>query len=537
MPFTHPTATPGVYVLEGPPRGAPIEGVATSVVAFIGLAPAGPINAPTKVTSLMDFERTFGKGQENGPYMEGAYLAHSVRGFFLNGGTVAYIVRVGPNTYPGRLMKELPSAVEHVPVPYVIALKPDSDLERLTSVQVVVEADQAPAGESGATAPADDSSDAAPKPSFPPPAPTFTVTVTPDAGDPETFGPGLTTTPGHNSIATRVTTESKLVDIILAGGEFASAELVPAAGSYDLAPAPSPVPPTDAAAVSGEASRMTGLTSLALAEEVTTVCAPDLWAMSQDPAVISEVQGEIIKFCADSRRMAIIDPPPALNGQEISTWHDDNGLPASEFATVYWPWIDVADAAPRSKKGIHVPPCGHVAGAWAGTDALRGVHKAPAGVALTGVMDLGFNITDPGQEALNAKGINCIRKFPGRGTLIWGARTLNVDSEWKYINVRRLFNYLMASILRATNWAVFEPNDEVLWGQLTVSVSNFLTRTWRTGALVGATPDEAFFVKCDAETNPQDLIDAGQVTVLIGVAPVEPAEFVFFEISQFHPGV
>jgi phage tail sheath protein FI len=530
MPYTNPTATPGVYIQEGPPGARPIQGVATSVVAFIGMAPAGPINTPTKVTGWLDFERTFGRGTR-GPFMDGAYLAHSVRGYFLNGGTLAWIVRVGTETFDGRPMHELPSRVADAPVPYEVAVKEgvslvDADQKPITFT-VELKAD-APAPAAGKAA----GGDAAAK--SPPAVPTFTATVTGDpAGEPETVGPGLTTTPGHNSIATRITAESRIVDVILAGGVFASTELVPADGKYKLAPA-APPPPPDAGVVAGDPARMTGLAGLAIADEVTTICVPDLMALTQDDEDIKSVQQIVTAFCAGSRRMAIFDPPPAMNDQEIAAWRAGT-VTTSPFATLYWPWLDVKD--PSTGQTVHVPPSGHVAGAWAATDASRGVHKSPANVALAGVVGLGFAVTDAGQDALNRTGVNCIRAFPGRGTLIWGARTLETDGDWRYINVRRLFNYLMASILDNTQWAVFEPNDELLWGQLTVSVTNFLTRTWRTGALFGATPDAAFFVKCDAETNPPDLIEAGQVNMKVGVAPARPAEFVVFEIKQFQPGV
>ena len=153
-----------------------------------------------------------------------------------------------------------------------------------------------------------------------------------------------------------------------------------------------------------------------------------------------------------------------------------------------------------------------------------------------GVNGLGFQVTQAEQGGLNKVGINCIRSFPGRGIRIWGARTLSSDPEWRYINVRRLFNYVAESIMEGTQWSVFEPNDERLWMQLRIAASNFLTRTWREGALFGATPEQAFFVKCDAETNPPEVIEAGQVICEIGIAPVKPAEFVVFRLSQFTGG-
>jgi phage tail sheath protein FI len=191
---------------------------------------------------------------------------------------------------------------------------------------------------------------------------------------------------------------------------------------------------------------------------------------------------------------------------------------------------------PLSELPTLIPPCGHVAGVWARTDATRGVHKAPANEAILGINGLGFTTTDTEQGDLNRAGVNCIRSFPGRGIRVWGARTLSSDAEWRYLNVRRLFNFISDSIRQGTQWAVFEPNDEHLWIQLQIAVSNFLTVSWREGALFGGTPDEAFYVKCDKETNPQVVVDAGQVVTEIGIAPVKPAEFVVFHISQYTAG-
>jgi hypothetical protein len=164
------------------------------------------------------------------------------------------------------------------------------------------------------------------------------------------------------------------------------------------------------------------------------------------------------------------------------------------------------------------------------------VHKAPANEVIMGVNGLGFQVTQEEQGGLNRTGINCIRAFPGRGIRVWGARTLSSDPEWRYLNVRRLFNYVSQSLLEGTQWSVFEPNDERLWLRLRASVENFLTNTWRTGALFGATPAQAFYVKCDSETNPPDVIELGQVVCEVGIAPVKPAEFVIFRLSQFVDG-
>jgi uncharacterized protein len=233
-------------------------------------------------------------------------------------------------------------------------------------------------------------------------------------------------------------------------------------------------------------------------------------------------------------RIAILDPPPGLNAQQIKEWRVDKAGYDSKYAALYWPWIKVAD--PASGRNIFVPPSGHIGGIWGRNDDTRGVHKAPANEVIRGVISLEVQITKNEHDLLNPVGINCLRSFPGRGIRVWGARTLSSDPAWRYLNVRRLFNYLEESILGGTNWVVFEPNDSALWSRIRRTISAFLVNEWRKGALFGPTPDEAFYVKCDDETNPSEGIDAGQVVCEIGVAPVKPAEFVVFRLAQFSGG-
>ena len=212
---------------------------------------------------------------------------------------------------------------------------------------------------------------------------------------------------------------------------------------------------------------------------------------------------------------------------------EEPGLRAREssYGSYYFPWLQVADPlAPQSV--VEVPPSGHVAGIWARTDGRRGVHKAPANEVVMGALGLTYRVTDAEQAELNPRGVNCIRFFAREGIRVWGARTLASDPSWRYLNVRRLFNMIEESIAESTRWIVFEPNDVTLWKSIRRDVTAFLTRLWRDGALMGTTPDEAFFVQCDAETNPPEVIDAGEVHTVIGVAPVKPAEFIVFRISQ-----
>ncbi|MEH1029334.1 phage tail sheath subtilisin-like domain-containing protein [Micromonospora profundi] len=207
----------------------------------------------------------------------------------------------------------------------------------------------------------------------------------------------------------------------------------------------------------------------------------------------------------------------------------------SEFGAFYYPWLRVRD--PINGELELTPPSGHLAGIWARTDALRGVHKAPANEPVRGAVDLGYLVTRPEHDVLNPKGVNVIRYFAGEGIRVWGARTLAAEaSEWRYLNVRRLSIAIEQAIANGTRWMVFEPNDFTLWRSIRRDIGAFLTRVWRDGALLGRSPEEAFFVKCDEETNPPDVRDAGMVIAHIGIAVVKPAEFVVFKLSQWAGG-
>ncbi|WP_426300200.1 phage tail sheath family protein [Arthrobacter sp. R-11] len=216
-----------------------------------------------------------------------------------------------------------------------------------------------------------------------------------------------------------------------------------------------------------------------------------------------------------------------------ATSEDALGAPQSPggYTALYFPWIVMTD--PVSGKKVTQPPSGHMAGVWARVDGSRGVHKAPANEPIQGALDLVRRVSRGEQEVLNPAGVNCIRYFPGEGIRVWGARTKAPEaSEYRYINVRRLTNMIKESVADGTRWVVFEPNDHTLWKSIRRDIGAFLTNVWRDGALLGTTPQQAFFVKCDEETNPPEVRDAGQVVTLIGIAPVKPAEFVIFKLMQ-----
>jgi phage tail sheath protein FI len=253
--------------------------------------------------------------------------------------------------------------------------------------------------------------------------------------------------------------------------------------------------------------------------------------------MIKAVQTAMITHCENAGdRMAILDSPPGMNPQQIKDWRSSVAMYDSRFAALYYPWIKVANPLSRDGGMLTVPPSGHLAGIWARNDDTRGVWKAPANEVIRGALDLEAKVTKGEQDLLNPIGINCIRPFGTRGIRVWGGRTLSSDPSWRYINVRRLFNYIEESILLGTQWVVFEPNDLDLWQRVKRTVHAFLLGLWRQGALFGATPEQAFYVKCDSETNPPESVDEGKLVVEIGVAPVKPAEFVIFRISQWQGG-
>jgi phage tail sheath protein FI len=295
-----------------------------------------------------------------------------------------------------------------------------------------------------------------------------------------------------------------------------------------------------------EAGERRGVALLEEIDEVAIVAAPGLATPDAHEALISHC--EKMKF-----RVAILDPSADVQRIEDLAMVAGGGAGAaaggggggggggglrprsSAWGTFYFPWIVMND--PLSGERVSAPPSGHVAGVWGRIDAERGVHKAPANEAIRGALDLTYSVTPEEQEVLNPAGVNCIRFFSDSGIRVWGARTLaDAASEWRYLNVRRLFNMVEESIGRGTRGVVFEPNDFTLWKSIRRDVGAFLTRIWRGGALFGRTPEEAFFVKCDEETNTPEEIDAGRVITVVGMAPVKPAEFVIFRIGQHAAG-
>ena len=272
-------------------------------------------------------------------------------------------------------------------------------------------------------------------------------------------------------------------------------------------------------------------------EDVSIVAAPG-YSSRYDPAAMADYQGiqdALLTHVADPRRyrMAVLDAPPAATATEMRTLR---GLVDSTRGALYYPWVIVANPLATPSRNlpaeIALPPSGFVCGIYARNDVERGVHKAPANEVVRGALRFEPNVNFGQQELLNPIGVNCLRALSGRGLRVWGARTISSDPEWKYLNVRRYFNYLGASIDRGTQWAVFEPNGEMLWANVRGTIADFLYNEWRNGALLGTKPEEAFFVRCDRTTMTQNDLDNGRLICLIGVAVVKPAEFVIFRIGQ-----
>jgi uncharacterized protein len=263
-----------------------------------------------------------------------------------------------------------------------------------------------------------------------------------------------------------------------------------------------------------------GLSSIGDIDEVSIIYAPN----SQSIQGLTEA---LIEQCELQRdRFGIID---ALENTSLPTKPAD-----TKYAALYYPWVKVVNQ--NTGLIVKAPPGGFVAGIFAHSDAQKGVWKAPANEVVQGVIGTEFLVLQGQQDILSPVGINCVRAFPGRGIRLWGARTMSSDPLWKYVNVRRLFTYLEQSIEMGTQWVIFEPNSERLWAHVKQTISQFLTSAWKSGALMGKTPEEAFFVTCDRTTMTQDNIDNGKLIVMIGVAPVKPAEFVVFRISQWQGG-
>jgi uncharacterized protein len=280
----------------------------------------------------------------------------------------------------------------------------------------------------------------------------------------------------------------------------------------------------------------TGLAALGDIDDIAIVAMPDSGFLGGIDASIAAVQA-LVRHCEELKyRIAVVDAP--VEAKSLSAVRHFRGQFDSKYGALYHPWIEILDPLSRPSQGfpqrrIMLPPSGFVTGIYARSDIERGVYKAPANEVIYGLNRFEMNINKGRQDVLNPEGINALRFFEGRGNRIWGARCMTSDPEWKYVNVRRFFIYLEHSLDKATQWAVFEPNNERLWRNIRETVEDFLYIQWRDGALIGAKPEDAYFVRCDRTTMAQNDLDNGRLICLVGVAPTKPAEFVIFRVGQW----
>lgn len=606
---------PGVYVEELPSGVHTITGVATSITAFIGWAPQGPVDRAVLVESWPQFQTQFG-----GLY-SGSYLGYAANAFFANGGSKAYIIRLVSTTAgsasvpnvggamtlyassPGAWGRNLqvrlvPKAGDNTKFSLQVSdansgnvlesfvnlsVSPADQRYALTVVdtdsQYVTFIDPANPGAT-ITLPATVSGSKIPGPTGVnvtaqtggslPPSTTFWYTVTafyPD-GESEPATPdasGATTGTTKLSLQVKWTavafngkapTGFRVLRGTASGAENAyfmvSGDVTTFTDDGSVAPTAGSAQPTTTSPL-----RLTGGSDggvlapnagdfetallndpsghgLALLDRVpifNLLCVPG----ETNAATVQQLQA----YCAAHRAFQIVDAPPDATVANLQT-NGPAGLtnaPNAANSALYFPWIYAQDPLAQNRPTL-LPPCGFVAGVYAATDAGPGVWKAPAGInaGVTGVIELQSKLTDLENGDLNVQGINCLREFRVYGDVVWGARTLlgadEIGSQWKYVPIRRLALYLESSLYEGTQWVVFEPNDERLWSQIRLNVGAFMQGLFLQHAFQGTTPQRAYFVKCDGENNPQSSINQGVVNILVGFAPLYPAEFVVVQIQQ-----
>lgn len=509
--------SPGVDVEEVDTGNKPIAGVSTSTVGFLGVAERGPV-IPTLVTSFAEYVGRFGG------YVANAYLARAVEGFFQNGGLRCFIQRVVSSTAA--------TANAALGDMTVMAVGPGAWASRIW-----VKVSTASRAGTPETANLFKLNVMYWSPLIALPLPLVDPTVPISASDPnfhnlrqptvlEVFD-NLSTDPlasnFYESVVNGISTLVKLTHTgparppdtadtpgafpFMAGGDDGG-ELVLA--DYQGNPAADP-------------SSKTGLAAFEDVDEISILCCPE------EPAM-PDIANDIVVQCERLKdRFAIVQAPenaPAVANHKPTV--------VSKYAAYYYPWLNIVD--PQTGITMLVPPSGHIAGIYARTDTERGVHKAPANQAILGIQSLQVNVTKGEQDILESSGVDVLRNFPGLGDLVWGARTTSDEPDWKYVNVRRLLIFVEQSIQQGTDWVVFEPNGEPLWARVRRSVSDFLRRLLMDGMLQGATPDQAYFVRCDQTTMTQSDLDNGRLIMQVGVAAEKPAEFVIFRIGQWTGG-
>lgn len=560
---------PGVYVEEVQRGSRPIEGVPTAIAGFMGFTEdvrgGAELFKPMLVTSWDQYLQYFSRPMSDGFTDFDAYLPFSVYGWFLNGGGRCWVMSIGTQL-PGSAPTETTSGTSvfsrsnNRPSLKFSLRSREQQTASQRGGSLVASGGAALTVANGSVTVQINKSAPKPQPESTTdddlPVDTgeyFSIRVRQNHQELERFD-HLTMNPQPDAtVADYVVTAlqaSEYLDVIHIDPEIGRPlSRRPANGQYEVSPpATSSTPQRFSKEVHGNRDDRTGVRGLFEIDEITILACPDLMrAYEANLMDIDQVHGIMelmVSLCegaADGdvpnppNRMVILDPPPdRVKPQDVNRWLTEEFSRRSQFAALYYPWIMVPN--PRNNgKPIAVPPCGHMAGIWSRTDETRGVYKAPANETPRGVIGLTYDCNFREQELLNPIGINCIRPFPNRGIRVWGARTLVEPdiTEWRYISVRRLISYIEKSIELGTQWVVFEPNDRDLWERVKRTINNYLTRLWREGALYGASPSEAFYVKCDEDINTPETMMLGRLYVEVGVAPVRPAEFVIFRVSQW----
>jgi len=498
-------ASPGVYVEEVDKGTKPIEAVGSSLAAFVGFTSQASLkaydlktglrvvvepclNRPILVTNWTQFVDIFGNLHAT------AFLPDAVYGFFANGGGACYVTSILALDEGGMATK---AAAKAIPSAKGSSFKVTAKASGLQGYEQVV-----------------------------------TIKVTGEDTFTMAFGKetreGLTMKKGESFVGS-----AQFEGITIS--EVGAASAMPVEGSYTLEGGGVKLP--SAADFIGDAAARSGIRGLEAFDDIRLILCPDMM-MGYDGSDearerVKIVQTEMIAQCERMRyRFAVLDTPPGLSAQQAKEWRSYVNFDSS-YAAMYYPWIVIADLSGSGKATKAIPPSGYIVGIYNRSDSDRGVHKAPANEVVLGAINLEINLSRGEQDPLNPVGVNCIRSFPGRGIRVWGGRTLSSNGAWRYINVRRLFITVEASMDVGLQWVVFEPNDQTLWAKVSRDVSSFLRVIWRSGALFGTTPEQAFYVKCDEELNPAEIRDLGQLIIEVGLAPVKPAEFVIFRISQW----
>lgn len=579
--------SPGVYVEEYDSGATPMQGVSTSTAGFVGLAERGPvIGQPQLVTSFSDYKRMYGGYLSDAAYGTNRFLPYAVEQFFANGGARAYIMRAVPAdakagsvtagvlkitaASPGAWaedMRVVVSPASKAKTQVLAASGADLTLKNADGFNPgdVVELFD---GKSTACATIRSVLDKVITLDAPCPLDvadtkvgtakyikTCEITIAARLGEDTEVYENLSLKADALNYVCAKTAKSDLitVEVLPVKATPAPAKEKDKDGKDAAAPAPaskaaSIVPFALCGGTDGELvltlqggsngsvqtvtadaflgkddgpGRRTGLQAFQENGNVSIMAIPGVTA--------PEVQAALIGFCESKKScFAILDVPMELKKtNDVANFRD---MYDSTYAAMYHPWLEMYDAG--AKRSAYFPPSGAMAGIYARTDIERGVHKAPANEVVRGCTGLSCAYNEGEQDILNPIGVNLIRAFTGRGIRVWGARTISSNGLWKYLNVRRLFIYVEESIKANTNWVVFEPNSAALWSRVTRTIEAFLATCWRDGALAGSTPSEAFFVECGPTTMTQDDIDNGRLICQIGIAPVKPAEFVIFRITQ-----